>query len=873
MKYQKIVIVLVIIGVILLLFSLSKCFHLTTWNIKAYNAIPSNTALFIEVNGLQKIKELSQNSSLKQWSLIKKIPQDIKLIEDLVGDQEGIKTELLEKKIIAAAMSSKSRELDFLYLIDDLSLPSDLESILENKKGIKFKKNAFLNEAVYEFKLPDNQQFSIANHHGLLILARYSLMVEDAISQLKNARTNLCNSSEFCELLDDADYDKDLSLYANFAQLPSLLKVFSKGERQPEIERMSELFSWVRIDTKKEKDRSRIVGKLLPSTNNQLFSKLQNNSKGISKEMYSIIPNNVAVMQWIGIPDGLVGEHKEKYRKYFQPWIGEEAAYLITETFSPTAKDEQFLVLKTDKPDLTQHFLDQYGQEVGQSEGIDYNGFYIKQLQTQQFLEDIFSHNAIYKPHYTIIGDYVVFCNERAPLEVWIDRFIVGQTLSNHTEYLQTNLDMLDKGVCSYYVNGERAGNLIKSYLDEERNDIIRDLIRTLPNAGNFILDAIPEQNYYQLLGFLKPLQEADSQASISWKTPLSANAAIPPQAVKIQKNGAYHIAVQDERNKIYLLSRGGKIKWERDLSSPILSEIYEIDFYKTGDLYLVFNTKEKIYMLDAQGNDAKHFPIQLQSNATNGMTLIDFDKRGDYDFFVACENGNIYGFSQKGKPISGWNPNFNKGIIKSPLQHFQNKGKDYIFAFNEQNKLQAFRRSGAPRFNSIGFSETFISPPFFENNDVATRIVLVDARGKAKVVNTAGQFFNLNVLVGNNENVKFALGDVVGDQRADYISLSDKDLAVYVYEGTAFNKQIDYQFDATQDEVYIVPNDKGKKQYIGTLCNSKKQINLLTNEGELHPDFPLAGTTKFEIVDLYNDGQNTLIVANGKSVYSYILP
>ena len=58
----------------------------------------------------------------------------------------------------------------------------------------------------------------------------------------------------------------------------------------------------------------------------------------------------------------------------------------------------------------------------------------------------------------------------------------------------------------------------------------------------------------------------------------------------------------------------------------------------------------------------------------------------------------------------------------------------------------------------------------------------------------------------------------------------------------------------------------------IGALNKRKKEINLLLGDGRLYPDFPLAGTTAFELADLFEDQKNILVVGFEDSVYAYKL-
>jgi hypothetical protein len=66
------------------------------------------------------------------------------------------------------------------------------------------------------------------------------------------------------------------------------------------------------------------------------------------------------------------------------------------------------------------------------------------------------------------------------------------------------------------------------------------------------------------------------------------------------------------------------------------------------------------------------------------------------------------------------------------------------------------------------------------------------------------------------------------------------------------------------------MPNNQ--KQHIGMVSKDATQVFLMDGAGKVYKNFPLAGTTAFEISDFFGEGVPVLIVANGASVYTYKL-
>mgnify|MGYP000085457692 FL=1 len=213
-------------------------------------------------------------------------------------------------------------------------------------------------------------------------------------------------------------------------------------------------------------------------------------------------------------------------------------------------------------------------------------------------------------------------------------------------------------------------------------------------------------------------------------------------------------------------------------------------------------------------------------------------------------------------------------GIISQPIRYFIIDDLDYLVALNEAGQLHFFQRNGEPRIASIdlGLKNRRINSNIdFDDASRHKRVVAVDAKGKIYIANLRGDKFNLNIDVGDNENVKFSLADVVGDSRKDYILLSNKDLKINYYdEADNFKQSHHAKFPVNQQDLFTLQLPNNEKAYIGTVSNINNEIFLLDNEANFIKVFPLAGSTRFEITDFFGDGKNILIVANENLIYTY---
>lgn len=247
---------------------------------------------------------------------------------------------------------------------------------------------------------------------------------------------------------------------------------------------------------------------------------------------------------------------------------------------------------------------------------------------------------------------------------------------------------------------------------------------------------------------------------------------------------------------------------------------------------------------------------------------VVDYAGRKEYRIFVATEGGRIHGYLRDGSSLPGWNPKNGVGNIFLPMEHVLADGKDYLMAQTDEGLFHLYARNGDPRTPPVRWNSTFNNRFGVDISQLPHRIVSTNVDGTTFVTNFTGKYFNLESPVGSNQNVRFLFANVLGDERKETILLSQQDLAIYEHD----QAQLEYQFPHIQDELFEVQLPNSEVSAIGTLSLGQQEIHLLDANGQLYPDFPLAGTTRFQIAHLFGDDRLILVVANGAEVYAYRL-
>ena len=208
------------------------------------------------------------------------------------------------------------------------------------------------------------------------------------------------------------------------------------------------------------------------------------------------------------------------------------------------------------------------------------------------------------------------------------------------------------------------------------------------------------KNNLYYSNFYLKynPVYKQDTRSV--WETELEGEIIGKPEIVINHINNTREIFVQDNLNNVYLISNTGKIGWKKQLSENIIGRVYQVDALKNGKLQLLFNTAEKIYLLDRNGNNVGKFPIQLSSPATNGITPLDYEKNKNYRLMIGCQNNMVYNYDIDGNIVKGWEYVAENSPATKNITHFILSNKDYIVVPLQNGKIKIIERSGKDRIS-----------------------------------------------------------------------------------------------------------------------------------------------------------------------------
>ena len=430
--------------------------------------------------------------------------------------------------------------------------------------------------------------------------------------------------------------------------------------------------------------------------------------------------------------------------------------------------------------------------------------------------------------------EFLIFSDSAASLKLILTDALNENTLINSDAYNAVNEELSDEASLFIFKNAEGLSEVLSTNQKGYN-----------ANAVQFIY----EDNYAHINGIIQKHKKKVARNAVTenfnvkLKTPILSK----PQILKNHITKGNDIAIQDTNNTLYLISNAGNILWKKQLKTKIVGKISQIDILKNGRLQLVFNTSNKLYVLDRNGKEVGPFPIQFNDAITQPVSVFDYEKNRKYRILIT-QGKTLLMYDTKGKTVSGFEYKNTESDINTQPKHFRVGRKDYI-AFTAGNTLEILNRRGQTRIpvkNKLRFSENelYLYKNKFTTSNTLGQLIQVDTKGKVSTTN-----LNLN----DKHNIETTSKTLV--------TLSENKLKIK-------SRTVDLDYgEYTRPNIYYL-NDK---IYVTVTDLQAKKVYLFDSQAKLIPNFPVYGTSEAVLTKLDNDKALELVtLSDDKTILVY---
>ncbi|MEL6868033.1 MAG: hypothetical protein AAFP19_26655, partial [Bacteroidota bacterium] len=423
-------------------------------SVSAFEAVPKQSVAIIAydqatMDGDSWASQLPTSLVAKD-QLLQKWTRLNKQIDALFQSDSSLVQALRQNsRLYTALQTVGSTELDFSLIFDAFPSALDLEEWIE-QQGWKSRRSAYRGQTLHEIQWKDGRRLYVAPFRNLLIAAPYAFLVEDAIGQLKKRPSNLLSSIPHRWMANRPIPPQHLRLWVNWQYADQWLTPLLRNQQRPLATSISQTGTWQQMDIGINGALLQAKGWFQMAEEQKLLSLIAQQQPKKELELAKTIPNHTAAMIWLTsdqMPqfyEAFQTANTEYIQKYILPWMSDELAYVLTEPYSSSLKDEQLAFFRSSSPDLAAHYLEKLADQLGALKSFEYQTYAIKQLKLDDLLLPLLgpSLNLIHHPYYTQIEDVVVFSNSRQALEICLDKYLSGQTLDRAVHFLRSMQDL-----------------------------------------------------------------------------------------------------------------------------------------------------------------------------------------------------------------------------------------------------------------------------------------------------------------------------------------------------------------------------------------------------------------------------------------------
>ncbi len=835
-----------------------------------YKKLEADNGIWKSVTKAEAFKRLQQNIS----TLDSKLKRDKKahdafffnnMLAGFYGDSSHIETII----VVAIAQNPNLNKLTKL-----------LTQSFENTEVRQAQKAGF--QVLILTNQKDNNRYFLGFAGDMMIASASEKLLTEGLKTYKNKPADhFSNKPAFIKLHNTAGKKINTRLYFNGGGLKNLLKPFINSSTSEALSKAGLLVHWTEADLFIKPHDVVLNGLSTGDSSSISYQKLLR-QKPQHQNYINILPSNTTLLIYQGFTDFSLWNDELSSNnaiidlKAFSKLIGPEVGFVSTARNTKEFISKSFVFLRFNDEVKARSLLKKAAAASGKTDVKTYSGYQINKLKKGNLFSEILGtlYNAVTENYYVIIDDYAVFGNSTYGLTEWLRYYESGKTLDLSTTFKPFANKLTETSNVTIYCKIRDFAEVATRFTNEQTSHNLRQNNAAIKDFEGMLFQMSSQPPFIYTNLFIKQgialkgyHQYSENNNAELWKIKLEDDITGKPYPVKDHTTDKYNIIVFDKSSNVYLIGNTGKILWKKQITGLPQSDVFQVDYYKNGKIQYLFNTAERLYLIDKNGNFVKGYPINISPSITNGLSIFDYNRKKDYRLIMAQSDKRIYNYNLKGNKTKGWDNFKMPDIVVKPIQRLIAGHKDYIIVSDIKENIRIVNRRGKQRIHIKGNLNKAVNSDFYVNKTNSKGILVTTNKEGKFVYITSSGMLRFTDFGNYSPNHFFLYEDFDGNNTKDFIYVDGKKLTIY----NRFKKLIfSYTFksDITMKPAFF---DIGRnKKVLGIVSGSEQTIYLFDKKGNTVVTKGLTGELPFTITSLKNDRTINLITGIGNTLFNY---
>lgn len=835
------------------------------------------------------------------WEILSSLPAFQKLssqlttLDSLTGSSGKITNSLSGKQMTVSLHTTGIETFDLLFTVNlksnqALKLIEEIKSRMD--PGAKFQSRNYSEIEILEFyDTKNNRLWSLSVLEDLILVSSSSFLIEEAIRFYISE-----GQLSFWNLAASTPYDRDspgrLLLSGN--GLASLVKGVTKDRDSQNIAALEILPEGLVLNLIFEEGQLVFKGPLVSEKSINFTPSIQANLPAIE----SVISNRTLALTQYNLESvyetqklenrafiprsTLSGEIQRTLtdRGFLDSFTGE--FYLLDlENYSGADQNLAILARSTDTA-FALGILKEYQQEAKIEASDSYLGHEILYLAEEEFPAHLFAGKfpGFGQTFVTAVEEILVFTNSQQAMKLILDDYESENTWGKSSQAPEAKVGLTPTSgftrlflIDQIWENWTKTANPSWSSFLQKYSASFRSFpwVSLKINQIQDVTEAtltFPHKSERKTI----PTETEAISLQPSKNVPFKSTLIYGPKSAINFQDKTEEIVVQDNENILHLINSGGEEVFALKLSGPVVSDVFQLDFYKNGKLQLLLATEEKIYGIDRLGELLPGYPIDLGGERISHMNLVDYSNDKDYRYFISTNDGDLYLLDKNGKQLEGWDPlKLGENTITPPA-HYRVPGRgDFMIAQTEKGRLHLFNRRGEKQPGSpvqLGVSLKTRLAVWQDPKAKSLQLVGITSNGEVIHSNFTGEVGYRNQLIKEDRDSEFRL---IQDQKGnDFVFISKQFNEVSVLDRA---EKLLFKTKVSDENLIYQYFDFGSNRQIFALTDLVQEFCYLYDlKGNLLTTMPLESTGPIQITHQVSQGQFLIRTISGAKLTEFQL-